>query len=282
MRDYRTKKTHRGTRRNATGRLNFAAPSWGPPYSSGLPPKFPNIFGDGRPFPNTQLGKRGNAIPPNAKRQTAERHGTPRFGHTAMESAIFWRIPPKCPNIFGTGNPLPPRHPIGVGGKCETAERKKIDRGTPRQGCRIRGFLMIFQDSEDGQPGPEYHECARGVLIKCHACAHSGLRAGVLIARSLRISVTTGPCPYFALNARAFRKLTPLFCALNIRNARAPRPKSGRGSNVLNILNARAFRTPSTRPERTRSQDAQGAFRISGISRMRAHSGQNQAAASTS
>ena len=31
-------------------------------------------------------------------------------------------------------------------------------------GCRIRGFVRIPEDSADGPPRPEYHECARGVL----------------------------------------------------------------------------------------------------------------------
>ena len=93
--------------------------------------------------------------------------------------------------------------------------------------------------------------------------AHSGHRAGVLIARAFRIFRTAGPCYDSALNARAFRISMTLFRVLNVLNARAFRKKSGRGLSVLNILSARAFRTPSLRLECECIQDIQDAFGMS-------------------
>ena len=67
----------RGTLRNVAEHRNFSNPPWNPPHFGGILQNFLIFFAPDTPFPNTQLRK-GNAKPPNAKRSTAERHGTRR------------------------------------------------------------------------------------------------------------------------------------------------------------------------------------------------------------
>ena len=81
----------------------------------------PPIRTERPPFPNTQMGKgemRNHRPNKGATRNAAARHGTLRsaterdgalkFGQTALESAIFWRIRPKSPHNFLRRTPPSP------------------------------------------------------------------------------------------------------------------------------------------------------------------------------
>ena len=130
LQNYCRKKTHRGTPRNATergGALKFSQPALEPAMFWRIPLKFPSIFAPGAPSPTPNWGGRLDIR--NYRRQKTPRHpqnaagrdGTLKLSHPALESAIFWRICPKFPNIFGPGHPLP-QHPIGGCGKYATTE----------------------------------------------------------------------------------------------------------------------------------------------------------------
>ena len=74
-----------------------------------------------------------------ARRNATERDGTPKFGRPSLESAIFWRIRPKFPDIFGAGQPLP-QNPNGEDGNAKPPKTKDTPReaterdGTPKFG----------------------------------------------------------------------------------------------------------------------------------------------------
>ena len=84
---------------------------------------------------NTKLPQTNRGNPRNA----SEPDGTPKFGQPALGSAIFWRIPPKFSIIFCAGNPFPNTQ-LGQG-TCETTERRKTHRGTPRIATERDGTL---------------------------------------------------------------------------------------------------------------------------------------------
>ena len=140
IRNDQSQQTNRGTQRSATeldGAIIFGNAALESDEFRRVRPKFPNIFWRRAPPPSTpnwgrreirnyRRQKTNRGTPRNA----AEPGGTPKFGQPALEYAIFWRTPPKFPNIFCAGHPLS-QHPIGQGG-CETTERKKKPIGTPR------------------------------------------------------------------------------------------------------------------------------------------------------
>ena len=145
------KKTPRVTR-NATerdGTLNFSQPTLESAVFWRVRPKFPNIFGAGQPFPQHPVGEAGNAKLPRPKRHAAEHHGTLRgmteiiFSQSAMESAIFWRIPLNIPNIFGARHPSPT--PNRGRRKMRNYRRQKTHRGTPRNATKRDRALKFSQ-----------------------------------------------------------------------------------------------------------------------------------------
>ena len=102
-------------------------------------PKFPNIFGAGHPIPNAQLGKAGGCETTDQTngrggklRNFTERDGAPKFPHNVLESALFWRIRPKFPNISGAGKPPFPTPNLKKLGKYDATEYEKTHRGAPR------------------------------------------------------------------------------------------------------------------------------------------------------
>ena len=107
-----TAETH-GALRSVAGRLILASPPWNP-ANFGAPPLPPNflIFSalGARPSPTHNCGRWEMR---NYRRQKTRRgpkgpHGTPEFGHPALESEEFWRAPPEDPVILlAPGSPFP-------------------------------------------------------------------------------------------------------------------------------------------------------------------------------
>ena len=131
---------HHGAPRNAT--QPDEAPKFGYPELKStifwrIPSSSLTFLAPATPFPNTQLGKAAGS---ETTDQTKRRRGTPRnaagpegapkFGYAALESSIFWRIPPKFSNTFGARIPLCQRQ-YGKGAD-ETTEQTMELRGTPR------------------------------------------------------------------------------------------------------------------------------------------------------
>ena len=93
-------------------------------------PPSPTPNWERREIRNYRRQKTNRGTPRNA----AEPGGTPKFGQPALEYAIFWRTPPKFPNIFCAGHPLS-QHPIGQGGGAKLPNAKRgtaAHHGAPR------------------------------------------------------------------------------------------------------------------------------------------------------
>ena len=137
-------KKKRRTPRGARGRdgaLTFSQPALESSVFCRIRPKFPNNCGAGQPIPQHPIGEEGKyettadeAKNRGTPRNATARHGELKFGQPALKSTAFWRNPPKFPNIFGSGNPLPQRL-IGGGGQYETTESE-------RQNAAPRGALQ--------------------------------------------------------------------------------------------------------------------------------------------
>ena len=121
-----------GALRNLTERLNLATPQRNPPYFGGFRPNYVIFFCAERPFPNTQMGKAGEC---ETTDQTKGRRGTPRnvtepagapkFGYSAMESAIFRWISPKLSNILCAKHPPFPNTQMEKAEECATTDQTK-------------------------------------------------------------------------------------------------------------------------------------------------------------
>ena len=114
-----------GTLRNAAG-AKIRPPRPGIHHILAGAPNFPPIFFASRaPFP-TPNWERGAKIP-NAKRRTAELHGSPKFRHAAQGSTVCWRARPIFPNIFAPETPFP-KTQLGMCG-IRNCRRQKTPRG---------------------------------------------------------------------------------------------------------------------------------------------------------
>ena len=88
-------------------------------------------------FPNTQVGRGKCETTAHSKgrrgtsRNATEPDGTPKFGYSALVSAIFWWIFSKLSNIFCFRRPPFPNTQVGKGGS-ETTDQTKGRCGTPR------------------------------------------------------------------------------------------------------------------------------------------------------
>ena len=116
VRNYRP---YKGAPRNAAERLNLAIPHWNPPKFGGFLPNSLIFFAPDAPFPQHPNGKGGGMRNYRPKQSdAAEHHGTPRnatepdgapkFGYSALGSAIVWRISPELSNIYAPKNPFFP------------------------------------------------------------------------------------------------------------------------------------------------------------------------------
>ena len=93
-------------------------------------PQYRLFLAPGTPSPTPNWARGWNTKPPHTKRHTAEAQGTPKFGRTALGSAVFWPTPSKFTNIFGAGQPSPNTQLGKVG--MRNYRRRKPHRGTPR------------------------------------------------------------------------------------------------------------------------------------------------------
>ena len=125
----RTTSGRHGTLRNAKGHRYLAIPRCNPPYFGGAIPNYLIFLVPNAPFQTPQWVGRVCTKLPQIQRGAAERHGTlrdtserdgaPKFGYPALDSAIFWRMPPKFYNIYGA------RRYTGRSGTSATAEHTK-------------------------------------------------------------------------------------------------------------------------------------------------------------
>ena len=146
MRNYRPSKggprnaTERhGTLRNLKGRLNLDIPHWNPPYFWRIFSKLPNIFLRRTPpfsqHPSGEWGECETTDQTKGRRGTprgfTEPDGTPKFGYSALESAVFWWVFFKLSNIACFQRPFFPTPQVRKG-ECKTTDQTKGSRGTPR------------------------------------------------------------------------------------------------------------------------------------------------------
>ena len=115
----------RGALRILTGRLNSATPHWNPPYFVGLIPNYLIFYASGTPFPDAQIGKAGEC------ETTGQTKGAPKFGYSALGSAVFWRMPENYLIFYAPSVPPFPNAQMEKG-KYETTDQSKGHRGTPR------------------------------------------------------------------------------------------------------------------------------------------------------
>ena len=136
-RNYRPKK---GARRNYS---IWIPPIWNHPYSGRFLPDSLIFSAHRSHFPNTQMGKevrcettdqnkasqRNTAIRHGTPRNPTEPDGTPKFGYSALESAIFWWIHSEFSNIFLRPTPLFPTPKWGKGRNAKLPTKKATPRG---------------------------------------------------------------------------------------------------------------------------------------------------------
>ena len=101
-------------------------------------PQHPNGHGGGMRSYRPNKGNRGTP------RNATEPEGTPKFGYPALESVIYWRIPPKLCNILLSRTPHFSQHPSWERrGGCETTDQTN---GAPRNAKERRGAIRILKE----------------------------------------------------------------------------------------------------------------------------------------